>query len=390
MKYLKQYFSPLFDEGGQRMRKLRVVELYAGTGRSTEPFRRWKKAEIALLVDANHHACQTYRHNFPKTPYAIADLADMKPQQLESLAGGKIDILIGCPPCQGFSESGKREQNDPRNDHVLYFCRLAAAVRPSVIAMENVPMAGVSEHFLEGRGILSRAGYRITTGVLNSALYGSTQTRFRLVMIAVRDELRLPPALPNPTHLPLGEYFDFLKNEIRNFTKLDDQLIGKTAGLNRVFSILRPNYVGKLGTTPVPTFSQVTEDLPMISTEKASKLGHIRWAHQPSTLAAMEKVPEGGRRQTDKTYFGASYGRLHRQGLVRTITTFFPNAGSGRFWHPTENRAITLREAARIQGFPDSFHFLGGATEANAVLVGNALDAALSNATFNAIQRLLD
>lgn len=104
----------------------------------------------------------------------------------------------------------------------------------------------------------------------------------------------------------------------------------------------------------------------------------------------MRDVEEGGRRRTVKSYYGAAYARLHRYGLARTITTYFSNAGSGRYWHPTANRAITLREGARLQGFPDDFKFLGGALQSNATLVGNALDAELANATYRSIRRALE
>jgi DNA (cytosine-5)-methyltransferase 1 len=102
----------------------------------------------------------------------------------------------------------------------------------------------------------------------------------------------------------------------------------------------------------------------------------------------MAKVAEGGQPKCSRRYYSQSYGRLHRRGLAKTITTAFPNAGSGRFWHPVRNRSLTLREAARIQGFPDSFVFQEPLSKA-AFLVGNALDAALANVVFAAIKSFL-
>ena len=77
-------------------------------------------------------------------------------------------------------------------------------------------------------------------------------------------------------------------------------------------------------------------------------------------------------------------------GLARTVTTYFGNAGSGRFWHPTENRALTVREAARVQGFPDSFRFYGDESVRNSRLVGNALDSALAEMQYEAIRQALE
>ncbi|MFX7747832.1 DNA cytosine methyltransferase, partial [Acinetobacter baumannii] len=84
---------------------------------------------------------------------------NLRPDSLRTLAGAQIDILLGCPPCQGFSESGERDQTDPRNDHVVHFAQMAAALQPLAIGMENVPLAGISPHFKKAMGILECAGY---------------------------------------------------------------------------------------------------------------------------------------------------------------------------------------------------------------------------------------
>lgn len=141
-----------------------------------------------------------------------------------------------------------------------------------------------------------------------------------------------------------------------------------------------------LGSEPAPSVDDVIGDLPPINGLEATKLHHKQWQHSPITIRRMETVEEGGRWSGGDDHFSQAYGRLHRRGFARTITSFFPNAGSGRFWHPSENRALSLREAARIQGFPDSFKFLGNDSE-NCVLVGNALDKALADLTFEIIAR---
>jgi site-specific DNA-cytosine methylase len=119
-------------------------------------------------------------------------------------------------------------------------------------------------------------------------------------------------------------------------------------------------------------------------------INHFSWAHGEAQLKRMRDVPEGGRWSGGEDHFSQAYGRLHRKGLARTITTYFANPGSGRFWHPTENRALTLREAARIQGFPDSFKFIGPHFSNAARLVGNALDAAIARVSYQAIREALE
>jgi len=370
--------------------KYKVVELYAGIGRSSEPFRAWRRATVSLLVDWNEHARLTFKHNHPRAPYIAADLSTMTPAQLIDSAGGQIDVLLGCPPCQGFSDSGKRDQQDPRNDHVLHFMQLAIAARPKIIAMENVPLAALSPQFRNATDLLEAAGYKWTAGVLNAALYGSSQSRHRLVLVAARGDLEVEPALPKPTHLPLGRYFDYAEQKMKDYEEIDDTLLGTTSSAWRAAKSLDTRFYESPKAKAIPTLTQVIDGLPRAGTSAAIEMDHQVWAHSADLLRTMEKVPEGGKRANKKNYYALAYARLHRHGLTRTITTYFPNAGSGRFWHPTQNRAITLREAARIQGVPDSFHFLNGATKANAILVGNALDASLANAKYAAIRRLLE
>ena len=170
-------------------RKFRVVELYAGTGRSIEPFHKWRKAEKALLVDVDEFAVRTYRRNFPTAPYARANLARMSAWDLAAAADGRVDILLGCPPCQGFSESGKRDPNDERNRHLTRFANYALALKPLAIGMENVPLAAISPEFDRMVRRLELAGYNWTAGIANAALYGSTQTRQRLIFIALRGDV---------------------------------------------------------------------------------------------------------------------------------------------------------------------------------------------------------
>src|SRR4051794_1236190 len=98
----------LFTDGGLVMRKYRIVELYAGTARSVEPFRSWRRAELALLLDANAFARKTYLLNYPDAPYIKRSISALQSNDLTRLADGRIDVLLGCPPCQGFSESGLR------------------------------------------------------------------------------------------------------------------------------------------------------------------------------------------------------------------------------------------------------------------------------------------
>jgi DNA (cytosine-5)-methyltransferase 1 len=367
-------------------RKLNVVELYAGTARSVEPFRRWSRCKIALLVDVNAHAKKTYLKNHSGAPYYLKDLGKTDSKWISETAGG-VDILLGCPPCQGFSDNGRRNPWDRRNRHLRKFAELATELKPQAIAMENVPLAVGARAFKDFTRMITSAGYYWTGGIVNSALYGSCQCRQRLLFVAIRKDAGSPPEIPLPTHGGRRRYFNYRTKGLAPIREARTTLLGVSPATLQVRDEL-PYREGEIGNLNIPTIGQTFADLPEIGTIEARRLAHVAWAHTPNQRRRMGKLSEGGQASLSRNYYASSYGRLHREGLARTITGAFPNAGSGRFWHPTENRSITLREAARIQGFSDSFQFIEPFSE-SAQLVGNALDAALANLTYKIIKKCL-
>jgi DNA (cytosine-5)-methyltransferase 1 len=312
----------------------------------------------------------------------------MTPTRVAALAGGTVDILLGCPPCQGFSDTGTRDPNDARNSHMDRFSWIASRLKPLAVAMENVPLAAEGPQFSRLISRMERAGYVWTAGILNSALYGSTQTRQRLVYVAIRADVGSEPVLPHPTHGGSGLYYSYSSGRLETIATNPVAMLGRSPGTTRLSSQLtfEENFVGP---SPIPTVGATLAGLPRIGTREALALNHFPWAHTRGMLQRMTRVREGGRWRGGADHYSQSYGRLHRRGLARTITTFFPNAGSGRFWHPVHNRALTLREAARIQGFPDTFRFLPPFSQA-ATLVGNALDASLAELTYACVRACLE
>jgi DNA (cytosine-5)-methyltransferase 1 len=368
--------------------KLSVVELYAGTARSAEPFRRWQKAQIALLVDNDEYAARTYLHNHPTAPYVRGTLSTLTPAEIKKLAGGRVDILLGCPPCQGFSDTGFRDSGDHRNRHLTRFRLFAESLRPRAIAMENVPLAAEGRRFEAFVRSMEELGYSATWGVMNAALRGSAQCRHRLVYIAIHEDVNAEPVIPVA---PFGGDMRYFNYATSGMDTLDDDrmsLLSEAPGVRRVREAM-PIGVEEPGRKLIPCVRDIIGDLPPVDGPKARKLGHVSWSHTRKMVRRMGRVPEGGRWRGGDDHFSHSYGRLHRRGLARTITTFFSNPGSGRFWHPTDDRALSLREAARLQGFPDSFSFLGEQTM-NCRLVGNALDSTVANLVYGTIRNALE
>lgn len=367
-------------------REFSIVELYAGTGRCAEPFRRWRRTKRVALFDIDQYAAKTYRKNFEEANYSILDLGRARASTIANRAGGTVDILLGCPPCQGYSDCGKKDEEDPRNEHVLRFATYVSALRPLAFAMENVPLLATSQRFERFVELARAGGYEVVSTIANAALYGSCQSRQRLICIGLRSDLGVSPVVPDATHGGSGMRFSYTHGKLVKVRDNAISVLGVAPGSWRaVHATVGRLYTG--GRRAPLTLGSHIGDLDVLKPGARRRLGHVPWAHGPKILRRMRDVPEGGQWR-GKVYYSESYGRLHRVGLSRTITRFFPNAGSGRFWHPVENRAITLREAARIQGFPDSFHFLGSGMK-DADLVGNALDASLADIAFHSIREAL-
>ncbi len=370
-------------------RRLSVVELYAGTARSAEPFyQKPNRYNISLLIDVEPYAAKTYLTNRPEAPYVLGNLARMSPARIKELAGGRVDILLGCPPCQGFSEVGCRDPKDPRNFHLTRFAKFVEALKPMATAIENVPLAADMKQFEAFTRMLTRLRYRWRAGIVNSALHGSSQCRQRLVVVGFRGDLDIAPDVGAPTHGARGKYFSY---RFSKMMKVEDDpigMLGDTPAAQRVSKFVNFHEI-KPGLRTIPTVELALKGLPRIRTLKAEELSHIPWEHTRRVLRRMGAVKEGQRWRGGEDHFSQSYGRLHRRGLARTITTYFANPGSGRYWHPTSNRSITLREAARLQGFPDTFRFIKPIGRNAAKLVGNALDSRVAELIFQTIDTII-
>jgi DNA (cytosine-5)-methyltransferase 1 len=369
-------------------RKYTVVELYAGIARTWEPFRAWRKCQLGLLVDSNSYATDTYKLNYPSAPYVTQDLQKLSARKLADLAGGRVDILLGCPPCQGFSDTGKRNPRDPRNGHIAVFGKFVSKLKPLAVVMENVPLLATSPRFNDFTRMLERHGYEWTAAIVNAVLYGSCQTRQRLVVVALHESVRAKPCLPQSTHGGTRRYFSFRHGKLMKLSEDRIGLLGATPATGRAGKSVEV-LTDLSGDHSAPYLSEVLDGLPSIGSRAAQNLSHIPWSHGPKMVRRMERVAEGGRWHGGSDHFSQSYGRLHRKGLARTITSYFSNPGSGRFWHPTEDRTLTLREAARIQGIDDSFQFSEIPSKASE-LVGNALDLAIARTSYMAVRQALD
>jgi len=357
------------------MSRYTVIDLFSGCGGSSLGFAD-EGFELRAAVDIDPWASETYAKNLGLKPvigdlYRISGHAILKEADLDI---GETDVLIGCPPCQGFTRMRKRfsKGGDPRNDLVLVFAERVAEIRPKVVLFENVPgilQTEEGQYFKMLLRVLEENGYPrslMTWGILNAADYGVPQRRLRFILIAVRGDLGVKAELPPRTHAPYR--------------------VAKSLGLRSWVTVREA-----IGTLPPLSAGEKDPSIP----------NHEAPAHSEKILRLISMIPKDGGtiRDLPREFwlrchlrhegYRDVYGRLWWNDVANTITSGCTNASKGRFIHPEQDRALTPREAARLQGFPDTFIFYGPLT-AVARQIGNAMPPPLARAIASVVNRLLD
>lgn len=315
-----------------------VIDMFCGCGGMSLGFAALAKATGAFRliggVDVNEVSLKTYGQNYgvPARKVDVRKLAKNDKslnELLESLPDydRKLPtVLIGCAPCQGFTSHRKKnwDKPDTRNCLVEAFADVAVSLQPNCVIMENVPelLSGrYWKHFEYLRDRLTGAGYTVKQGIHSAAEHGAPQDRFRALIIAMKVGFLMPEARLKPSE------FQTVRNAISDLP-------------------------------PVRAGEQASIDLM-----------HRSAAHRKTTIDVIKAIPKnGGSRPNgvgpkclqDFKGFADVYGRLAWDRPAITITHYARNPASGRFVHPEQNRGLTMREAARLQSFPDGFEFTGG------------------------------
>lgn len=329
-----------------------AIDIFSGVGGLTLGLKR-AGFRVAAAVEIEDSAYASYKTNHPEVLAIKQDLRTVRGRDLVEIAGRKIDLLAGCPPCQGFSSLTRRSSNnDPRNALVLEMARLISEIKPKAVMMENVP--GLIDRgkvlFESLLNTLRDHEYDCTWRVLQVADYGIPQNRRRLVLFAGR---RFKPILPKPTHNRQG-----------------------TDGLLR-WKTLRDVIFGM----PIPvSLDQSKKDggpqkhnWHVIRRLSATNIGRLEQTRPGESRAQLPKALRPDcHKENDKGYTNV-YGRLSWDQLPVTITAGCTTLSMGRFGHPTELRTISVREAARIQTFPDTYVFDTPYIDRVCAMIGNAL-----------------
>ncbi|MDD0813387.1 DNA cytosine methyltransferase [Curvibacter sp. HBC28] len=331
------------------------VDLFCGAGGLTHGF-VLEGLPVVAGIDLDPVCRYPYEVN-NGAKFLERDISQVTAAELSGLFGdASVKILAGCAPCQPFSTYAQRYDSDSKDGKwgLLYeFARLAMGVMPDVITMENVPTVAKHKVFHDFVDTLRRIGYQVWSDVVDSSKYGVPQTRRRMVLLASKHgpiEL-IAPTSPKP--------------------KTVRQAIGRLRALNAGEAAPRD----KLHVSS--TLSE--KNLQRI---KASKPGGT-WRDWPRDLIAHCHQAESGR-----TYPGV-YGRMEWDKPAPTMTTQCYGFGNGRFGHPEQDRAISLREAAIIQSFPRDYAFVPARGEVSFTalgrLIGNAVPVGLGRAIARSI-----
>jgi DNA (cytosine-5)-methyltransferase 1 len=403
--------------------KYSVFDAFCGCGGLSYGFGMTGRFHALLGNDIKPEAVETFQHNHEtleghRPGGLVEPIENLAPEDLRELmahgkgdGGFRLDCLIGGPHCEGFSQNrtingmGSRTHkfiDDPRNQLFQWFVRLAAALQPRLVLIENVPDL-VRHRDGETReeiiAALGEAGYRAIVRVLNAADYGVPQMRRRAFFLCQRAEdfgrTGFQPEFPSPTHIPYP---------LQHSSLLDDPdwLPGDSGywvSVREAIGDLPPptesdNYDHTAIRYPearLTTFRSLMRNPSAVPfNHLARKLGkgglkRIRAIRPGQTCA---ELPDEVR---PKSHYHYSYTRLSWSEPARTITKFAYHVGSGQFGHPVEDRAMTMREAARLQSFPDAF-VLRGTNEIRklSALVGSAVPPLLACAIGRQVAKYLD
>ncbi len=314
-----------------------LVDLFCGAGGFSLGFSLTGRYKHLLAIDNYPPVAKTYKQNFPGTIVLVEDIKEVNGRLIGDLVDGDVDVVIGSPPCEPFTGANPRRKrnpldrlySDPMGRLTLHYIRLVGTLKPHVFIMENVPAImddGLKNAIIrEFRSI----GYkRIYFNILHAEDYGTPSHRIRVFISNI--EIKPPRAKKRIT------------------------VAKALSGLPEPNTSYPPNH-----------------ELPSISKRKLKRIVRLGWGD-----ALIHYEGAGGRRLPNLV-------RLHPHRIAPTVL------GSSRFIHPFENRFLTVREQARLMGFPDTFIFLGGRDE-QYNMVGEAVPVPLAKAIALSVAEKLD
>jgi DNA (cytosine-5)-methyltransferase 1 len=344
-----------------------VLDLFAGVGGMSLGF---EQAGFNTLVanEFDESIAKAYKKNHPTTNMIVGDITSLDLEKEFGSLKGKIKVIIGGPPCQGYSQKGSRKTiNDERNFLFKYFVKVVELVSPVYFVMENVPNLLTAEKGYFKKELVElfeNLGYSLAMDIVDASTLGVPQKRRRAIIIGKKGDNAV----------------DFNLKQVETVTIWD--AISDLAFLNSGEGDEVQTYI-------CDALTKYQEEM----RSRSSRLyNHKATNHSKIALERLRMIPENSGKESlpkehlTKSIYSGTWERMVKSEQAVTITTRFDTPSSGKFTHPFLHRAITVREAARLQSFPDDFIFYGAKTS-QMKQVGNAVPPKLANAIAELIKK---
>ena len=356
-----------------KLKKYNVADLFCGAGGFSYGLKDTNRFNSILANDNDMDMCEAYSLNFPETriiskPISDIDFFNIKGRNI-------IDVVVGGPPCQAYSLSGKRLKSDPRANLFMEYYRAIDVIRPNIFVYENVK--GLFSYkngniFNQLKELFEKIGYELSINFVNALNFGVPQSRERIFIVGFKKGLNF--SFPSYSHSIKKE-----KKPITINQAISDLPLIKSNEKSTKYSSKPKTIYQKLMRKNAP------EEL----------MDHKSSKHGENLINIMRYLPEGGLKDDlpykirPKSGYANSYGRLWWNKPSTTITRNFGTPSSARCVHPKIDRALTTREGARLQSFPDHYKFFGSRAKRN-LQIGNAVPPLLAKKIGKSIARSLD
>ena len=319
-------------------RRPKAIDLFSGCGGLTLGL-KFAGYQVLAGVEVDAKASETYALNHPDVSLFHQDIREIEVSKMMrhlDLKEGKLDLLAACPPCQGFSRirtrNGASTNADPRNDLALKFLEFAKVLKPKHLLLENVP--GLCKQAVWKKIVLGlkREGYKLREAIVDASDFDVPQRRRRLILLGSKGD-----SVPNAP----------LRSDQKRTVRDALQGMDSSGG----------DALHEMKTRRSASVQEIISAIPKDGGSRSDLPERLRLACHNRTNG-----------------FSDVYGRMQLDSVAPTITSGCHNPSKGRFIHPTEDRAISLREAALLQGFPIDYKFnISHGKEAIALMIGNAL-----------------
>lgn len=348
---------------------IKVIDLFSGAGGFSLGFDN-NYFEITKAVEFDKSIAETYKNNHKNTYLYNCDISEV--DNLKCFKENEADIIIGGPPCQGFSMAGSRIRKgfleDERNYLFKHYFNIVRIVKPKIFIMENVKGMKSMEggkifdeiiRLFKDKSNFDGDKYTVYYKVVNSQDFGIPQKRERLIIIGVKNGNANIEKIWNDIYLK----YNYSSNKPTIWDAIGDLCSPTENGEVNLNKELQSNYARDLSKNSKVTYN------------------HNKSNHSKKTLERIKQIKVNENytilKEEIKSIHSGSYGRMSKEGVSVTITTRFDTPSGGKFIHPTEDRTITPREAARIQSFPDHYKFYGSRSSV-CKQIGNAVPPKLS------------